>query len=608
MTDAGAEPTAAGELLRCAACGDLLPTGARRCPRDGTRSDERIDPFAGAILAGRYRLIARIGRGGMSSVYLARHVVIDRLSAVKILRSDLTQDSLQRDRFLREARAVNRLQHENVIEITDYGETPEGLVFLVMEYVPGDSLLSLVGRGPIDARRAIDIACQIAAALGRAHQMNVIHRDLKPDNVILTRREDGSDHVKLLDFGIAKVLDAPSLTINRRVFGTPGYIAPEYAIGGELTPQSDLYALGVVLYELVTCALPFEASHVGQLLMKHVTQAPTPPRAHNPAVPEELERVILRCLAKKPEDRHRDAYHLLDDLRAVRAALDLASADAPSVVVDLSGTPSGVHIHGVANFRREETPTRIHRALLAEGGTLRNLASAVSFSPLEETPTARETAIQGRVLGLAWPSPHDLLNLPGTWSDFLAALRTRAEESLWTPPSSEARELLDALEVHVGTMREASEAIHATRERTLALEASGREFRESIGRAIDTLASDLSQRQRERQAALDRRAAVELRLKDAALPQGERAALHAELTASEAPLNAAVVAVPDIEFQLRALSTRIDQLNENLETDRSELMATLNRHLDALRSADVAARHLAVGLERTLNPDTRRNH
>ncbi|MEI8259787.1 MAG: serine/threonine-protein kinase, partial [Deltaproteobacteria bacterium] len=209
-------------MPRCPLCGDELSPGVGRCPRDGLMVGDANDPLIGATLAGRYRILARLARGGMASVYLARHVLIERLSAIKVLRRDLCDDSTQRDRFLREARAVNRINHENIIEIIDYGESEDGRVFLVMEYLPGESLLQRLSRGPIAPVRALNIAAQIASGLGRAHQMGVIHRDLKPDNLILLPSNNGAELVKIFDFGIAKLLDQPSLTASDRIFGTPG--------------------------------------------------------------------------------------------------------------------------------------------------------------------------------------------------------------------------------------------------------------------------------------------------------------------------------------------------------------------------------------------------
>src|SRR5688500_12101215 len=157
-----------------------------------------VDPLIGKTVGGRFRLIQRLGSGGMSSVYLARHVLIDRLMAIKTLRRDLARDAVQRDRFLREARAVNRINHENIVEITDFGETEDGLVYLVMEYVPGEPLLTHLSRGPFRPLRALDITEQAASALARAHQMGVIHRDLKPENMLLVDRGVGrGDFVKI---------------------------------------------------------------------------------------------------------------------------------------------------------------------------------------------------------------------------------------------------------------------------------------------------------------------------------------------------------------------------------------------------------------------------
>jgi serine/threonine protein kinase len=280
-----------------------------------------VDPLIGRTIGGRYRLIQRLGSGGMSSVYLARHVLIDRLMAIKTLRRDLATDPVQRDRFIREARAVNRINHENIVEISDFRETEDGLLYLVMEYVPGESLLKAMGEGPFAPLRALDIAEQAASALARAHQMGVIHRDLKPENLLLVQRRDRPDFVKLLDFGIAKLMDQPSLTGSQQIFGTPGYIAPEYIQSANIDGRSDLYSLGVILYEMVTGALPFDYEYPGDLLIKHVTEPPVRPSLRRPGLPAPIEELVLRCLEKSPEKRFRDAFHFLEELRACRERL-----------------------------------------------------------------------------------------------------------------------------------------------------------------------------------------------------------------------------------------------------------------------------------------------
>ena len=241
----------------CPRCREPYADDARFCPFDGVELVRDADPFVGRTLAARYRLVRKLGTGGMAVVYLARHVMIERLSAIKILRHDLGLNPAHRERFYREARAVNRINHPNIVEITDFGDDG-GLVFLVMEYVDGESLHSVLKRGRLPWQRAVDIAKQVSSALARAHELGVIHRDLKPENVLLTGRpptEPGG--VKLTDFGIAKVADAPTITFHEQRLGTPGFIAPEYIEGEPAGPLCDLYALGVVIYEMLTGALPF---------------------------------------------------------------------------------------------------------------------------------------------------------------------------------------------------------------------------------------------------------------------------------------------------------------------------------------------------------------
>jgi serine/threonine protein kinase len=216
----------------CGTCFEPFPDDAQFCPFDGKELTKTNDRFLGRTIASRYRLIKKLGSGGMSVVYLARHELISRLSAIKILRPELSRISEHRERFLREARAVNRINHENIVEISDVGES-DGVAYLVMEYVEGEALLAHIQRGRLAWDRAVRIAMQVASALARAHQEGIIHRDLKPENILLVppKSEDALEIVKLTDFGIAKVMGEPSITLNEQLFGTPGYIAPEY-VGG----------------------------------------------------------------------------------------------------------------------------------------------------------------------------------------------------------------------------------------------------------------------------------------------------------------------------------------------------------------------------------------
>jgi serine/threonine-protein kinase len=285
-----------------------------------------VDPLIGRTVGGFYRLEKRLKSGGMSSVYLARHEAEDRTMAVKTLRRDLARNPVHRDRFIREVRAVHRINHPNIVEIVDFGEGEDELVYLVMEYVLGSSLSDLLTQGPLPIVRAFDIAKQCAEALGQAHRMGVVHRDLKPENILIAKTSTASDFVKILDFGIAKIFDVPSLTGSQQIFGTPGYIAPEYIQGTGMDGRADLYSLGVILYEMVTGALPFDYEYPGDLLVKHVTEAPIAPSLRRDDLPSCVEGFVLRCLAKNPDERFRDAHNFLEELAAVRAALESPKA------------------------------------------------------------------------------------------------------------------------------------------------------------------------------------------------------------------------------------------------------------------------------------------
>ena len=315
----------------CPRCEEAFADDAGFCPFDGQALARSADPFLGRTLSARYRLVRRLGSGGMAVVYLARHVIIERLSAIKILRQDLAMNPAHRERFLREARAVNRINHPNIVQITDFGED-SGLTFLVMEYFDGEPLTLALGEGPMPPRRAVRIAAQIAAALGRAHELGVIHRDLKPDNV-LVRTVDGDDFVKLTDFGIAKIVDAPSITFSEQRFGTPGYIAPEYVQGAPASASGDLYALGVLLYQLLTGQLPYDARYAADLLVLQLREDPVKPSARVDGIPPGIEALVLQLMARDPAERPRDAF-------VAHAALEEAFVDSSEASPRRTGRPT----------------------------------------------------------------------------------------------------------------------------------------------------------------------------------------------------------------------------------------------------------------------------
>jgi serine/threonine-protein kinase len=275
----------------------------------------------GRVVAGRYRLEARAGEGGMGVVYRARHVLIDRVVALKLIRPDLRGETHLRAWMLREARAANRVDHAHIIDIHDIGETEEGELYLVMEYLVGTALSSELARGPMPLARGVDILEQMCAALARAHDLGVVHRDLKSDNILLSSRGGRKDFVKILDFGLAHLAMDPRLAPKGAVFGTPEYMSPEQARGEEAGPQSDLYALGVLFFEMLTGQLPFRSSDRETLLeMQRTAHAPKP-RTIKPDVLPAAEAITLKLLEKDRRKRFQDAHHLHEELKGLQRSL-----------------------------------------------------------------------------------------------------------------------------------------------------------------------------------------------------------------------------------------------------------------------------------------------
>ena len=283
-----------------------------------SRGRSSHDPSLGKVIAGRYRLEARVGEGGMGVVYRARHVLIDRVVAVKLIRPDLRGETHLRAWMLREARAANRVDHAHIIDIHDIGETDDGELYLVMEYLVGTALSAELARGPMPIQRGVDILEQMCAALARAHDLGVVHRDLKSDNILLTSRGGRKDFVKILDFGLAALAHDPRLAPKGAVFGTPEYMSPEQARGEQAGPQSDLYALGILFYEMLAGQLPFRSNDRETLLeMQRTAVAPRPSLTRKDCHPV-AERIVLKLLEKDPRKRFRDGHHLLEELKALQ--------------------------------------------------------------------------------------------------------------------------------------------------------------------------------------------------------------------------------------------------------------------------------------------------
>ncbi|HEY6558741.1 MAG TPA: protein kinase [Polyangiaceae bacterium] len=309
-------------MKACPQCKLKYPSDSLTCFLDGTQLIEFHDPRIGTTIAGRYLIEHVIGEGGMATVYCARHRLVDRPCAVKVMDASFANNEVIRERFRREAKAAQKLAHPNIIEIFDQGET-DGSIYLVMELLEGETLADVLEAGKVPLDRALPILIQIARALARAHDLEVIHRDLKPENIFLAK-DDDSDLVKLLDFGIARSMQDTRLTGAGEVFGTPQYMAPERITSIEAGPAADLYALGVIMYEMFTGRLPFEGSDVATFFIKHMKEMPPEPRSYNTRLPPELNRLVLELLAKDPKDRPVDAHRVHGDLLASARALGIA--------------------------------------------------------------------------------------------------------------------------------------------------------------------------------------------------------------------------------------------------------------------------------------------
>ncbi len=320
-------------LKICPTCGTEYPANERFCPRDGTalRLQEGGADLVGSIIAERYHVIRKLGEGGMGQVYLAEHVKMGRRSAVKVMNPGMVNDADAIARFNREAANASRINHPHVAGIYDFGETADGLIFLAMEYVEGESLTSVVeANGALPVMRAADIALQSAEALSVAHDMGIVHRDLKPDNIMIAKNRDGSDCVKVVDFGIAKAGDSASQKVTRTglVVGTPEYMSPEQLAGDKLDGRSDIYSLGLVAFHMLTGKLPFPGETAQESMIMRLTDNPKRlGEMRAVAWPEEVEEVMRKVLQKDAPNRYQ---HAVDFGRALYAAIERMPSDAVS--------------------------------------------------------------------------------------------------------------------------------------------------------------------------------------------------------------------------------------------------------------------------------------
>jgi predicted Ser/Thr protein kinase len=309
--------------------------------------------LAGTVLDGRYRIEEMLGAGGMGVVFRARHVHLQKVVAIKVMRG--RHDAAMQQRFLREAQAASMISHSSIVGITDFGMDAEGQPYLVMEYLDGQTLGKVLKEGPLPPERACRIAIQIAQGLQAVHEQGIVHRDLKPDNIFLLNQKGRVDQVKIVDFGIAQVASAQSLTESGALVGSMHYISPEQINGGRVDAATDQYSLGCILYQMLTGELPFQTAELTTLLYHHAHTPPVAPRVRRQEleIGDGLEAAVLRALAKRPQDRFASMTALAEELERLSRTLaaphqEGAMKDSPVVVPNEPRPRRALAVLGIA--------------------------------------------------------------------------------------------------------------------------------------------------------------------------------------------------------------------------------------------------------------------
>jgi serine/threonine-protein kinase len=376
---------------------------------DAQNTSSATDPFVGRTLDDKYLVEDPVGAGGMGAVYRARHLSMDRPVAIKFLHQRFVEDEAARNRFQAEARAAVKLCHPNAVSVTDFGQTSEGVVYIVMELLEGRTLREILNReAPLETARATSIMLQTSDAVAAAHVAGIIHRDLKPSNILVTQSADQPAAVKVLDFGIATFSadddeDAPVVAHTNTVIGTPRYMSPEQHNGNELTPAADVYSLGVILYEMLAGMAPFSGSTPAEIAEKHANNPPHSPREIVAAIPQDVERVVLHALEKQPSDRPANAGEFRRELLETANRLGLehhAITSAPGIEELRDAgveSPSGRLVVDISRLREK-------RALSSGSNEIKVLGSktAEKPAPAVEKPAQPSSFLDKvkRILGL----------------------------------------------------------------------------------------------------------------------------------------------------------------------------------------------------------------
>lgn len=389
----------------CPSCGTTYTADTSFCPEEGTALVPLSDAPAqdvnlvGERLFGDYLLKKKLGEGGMGAVYLAENVAIDQKIAVKVLHAASAQDDETLQRFNREANAIARLTHPNSIRVFIFGKTDDPLIYLAMEYVDGTTLHStLYENGPFDELRAIGIMRQTLHALSEAHELGVVHRDLKPDNIMLTKFRGVDDFVKVLDFGIAKVSDQGGekqrkLTQAGVVYGTPEYLSPEQARGREIDARADLYAMGIILYEMMTGVVPFTGDTALAILSGHVYKEPPDPATVNSAnISREMRDIILHAIKKEPDERYQSAMEFLEALEAREADI-VGQGSFKTSMLDVRKTGMVYEAARAAQRAKDAAEAQSNAAENNAAAQDTNATPAGGISMPAHDPTPKPTAV-----------------------------------------------------------------------------------------------------------------------------------------------------------------------------------------------------------------------
>jgi serine/threonine protein kinase len=368
-------------MKTCPTCGREYPDTTTLCPADGEvlKRAGNEDRLIGQVLAGKYRIDDKIDEGGMGCVYRATHVLMEKVIAVKVLHPALAADDKIVQRFTREAKAASRISHPHAISVTDFGESENGIVYLVMEYLPGRTLKGIVrSGGPMTLARTVEIVRQVAGALDAAHAEGVVHRDLKSDNIML-QEATGGDWAKVLDFGIAKIQQTersihetdPGLTAPNLIIGTPQYMSPEQCSqASAIDARSDIYSFGVIIYEMLAGHVPFTGDSPTAIMMKHIQEPPPSILDERTDLPEGVGPVVARALAKRPEDRFQTAGELALALAEAAAEAPLPSAAAALIDTERIGSPTSPNEPARTTVARDDDEATVVSADHVSAGTM----------------------------------------------------------------------------------------------------------------------------------------------------------------------------------------------------------------------------------------------